>query len=101
MPSSTPAPTPRSSASDGVAGPLLRRQGAPPEGWEHSALWEDAREMPGYEDVLLGRDFFRENNLPMLVDYGERSFSILHPGDTENLQRREKILAAFDPTCAC
>jgi hypothetical protein len=68
-----------------------------PVGWEDSRLWREALEMPGYEDVLLGRDFLRANDLLLLVDFSDGWFSLLHPRDAENLEHRERVIAAFAP----
>ena len=58
---------------------------------------ENLVEMPGCEDLLLGRDFITQHDLLLLVDGGEKSFSLLLPADTDNNQRREQILRAYDP----
>ena len=81
----------------GPRGARLGRQGAAPLGWEQSSVWDDAPVMNGYEDALLGRDFLYENDLLLLANFGEYWFSLLHPGDVENLRRRAQIIRAFDP----
>jgi hypothetical protein len=51
--------------------------------------------MPGFEDVLLGRDFLAAHRLLLLLDGQDREFSILFPTDAENQRQREGILAAL------
>lgn len=61
----------------------LARQGGP-----HP---DQLRDMPGYEDILIGRDFLRLHNLLLVVD-GSGEFSLLLPDDEDNAARREAIL---------
>jgi hypothetical protein len=48
--------------------------------------------MPGYEDLLLGRDFITQHELMVVIDGKEESLSLLAPLDAENRQVRERIL---------
>lgn len=57
----------------------------------------DEPSMPGYEDLLLGRDFITQHGLMVLIDGGHQSFSILDPTDSDNQQRRDQALKAFRP----
>ena len=53
-------------------------------------------EMPGLEDMLLGRDFITQHGLLVLIDGDQQSLSILAPLDSKNREKRERILAALD-----
>lgn len=52
--------------------------------------------MPGFEDVLLGRDFLVSHRLLLLLDGQDQAFSILFPADAENQRQRESVLAALE-----
>jgi len=52
--------------------------------------------LPGYEDILLGRDFLSRHRLLFVLDAGEATFSILKPSDEDNRLRRNQILRALD-----
>ncbi len=54
-------------------------------------------QMPGFEDMLLGRDLITQHQLLVLIDGDSHNFSILLPDNLENLTRRKRILSAFDP----
>ncbi len=54
---------------------------------------EDTSPLPGYEDILLGRDFLSQHGLLVVVDGKTRTFSILAPNDSENRRRRDRILS--------
>lgn len=58
---------------------------------------ESLPEMPGYEDLLLGRDFVTQHGLVILIDGEQRMFSILAPIDSANRERRAQIREAFEP----
>lgn len=82
-----------------VHGPrLCRQQGDTcPSGWTEEG-WRLVPEIAGYEDILLGRDFFAAHGLLLLVDYGvQPSFSLLHPQEEEGRACRNAILQAFEP----
>ncbi len=66
--------------------PQLARQG--------TAQPEQLREMAGYEDLLLGRDFLRLHRILLVVD-GEGEFSLLLPDDDDNAGRRDVVLRAL------
>lgn len=51
--------------------------------------------MPGFEDLLLGRDFMTQHDLLVVLDGARRVFSILAPVDAANRQRRDRILATL------
>lgn len=53
--------------------------------------------MPGYEDVLLGRDFLDAHGILTVIDGEARQFSLLLPDDDDNRRRRDQILSALDP----
>ena len=52
--------------------------------------------MPGYEDMLLGRDFLSAHHLLLVIDGEENTFSLLQPADEDNRGRREQIRRALD-----
>lgn len=52
--------------------------------------------LPGYEDLLLGRDFLCQHDLLFIVDGKKRSFSMLAPTDEDNRKRRERILLELE-----
>ncbi|MCP4661463.1 MAG: hypothetical protein GY856_39165 [bacterium] len=54
-------------------------------------------EMPGYEDLILGRDFIAAHGLFLLIDGERQDFTILAPIDSENKQKRQQILQVLDP----
>lgn len=56
-----------------------------------------APDMPGYEDILLGRDFLRAFQLLLVIDGKTRDTSLLYPGDGANRARRMKVLEVLDP----
>ncbi len=51
--------------------------------------------LPGYEDLLLGRDFLSEHGLLVVINGEGRNFSILAPEDSANRRRRDQILNAL------
>lgn len=53
--------------------------------------------MPGFEDILLGRDFLAAHGLLFVLDGQDGTFSMLLPIDQDNWQRRERILAELSP----
>ncbi len=53
--------------------------------------------MNGFEDILLGRDFFAAHGLLFVLDGQDESFSLLLPADDDNQQRRKRILAELSP----
>jgi hypothetical protein len=57
-------------------------------------------EMPGLEDLLLGRDFITQHGLLVMIDGDQRCLSILAPVDPQNREKRERIRAAFDTASA-
>lgn len=63
--------------------------------FEQQTELEQTGSIPGYEDLLLGRDFLSQYDLLLVIDGRERSFSLLAPVDTENRNRRSKILEAL------
>lgn len=52
--------------------------------------------MPGYEDMLVGRDFLSAHRLLLVLDGQENTFSLLLPSDEDNRRRREQIHRALD-----
>lgn len=56
---------------------------------------EQTGSMPGYEDLLLGRDFLSQHGLLVVIDGESRSFSVLVVDDAENRLRRDRILNAL------
>ncbi len=83
-------------------GPKIGRQGAFPEGYKFvGKQLDNLLTMPGYEDVLLGRDFLVRHQLMLVVDGDNRKFSMLYPIDAENRKRRKAILGALDPEEPC
>ncbi len=52
--------------------------------------------MPGYEDLLLGRDFITQHELLVVIDGREQSLSLLAPIDVENQRTRERILGTLE-----
>ncbi len=53
--------------------------------------------LPGYEDLLLGRDFISQHNLLVVINGDDRNFSILAPEDDENLRQRDEVLNSMKP----
>ncbi len=54
--------------------------------------------MPGFEDIILGRDFLSQQKLLLVVDFDEQDFFdffVLLPEDHENQQRRERVRVAL------
>ncbi len=49
--------------------------------------------IPGFEDILLGRDFLAAHGLLFILDGQDQTFSMLLPADEDNQHRRERILA--------
>lgn len=81
-----------------ILGPRLGKQGPLPTGHhltrdQLNNLWS----MPGYEDILIGRDFLTRHRIMLLVDGEDRKFSMLYPIDSDNRRRRKIILGALDP----
>ena len=81
----------------------LMRQGdtigdRPPAQWHADArlcaTWRAMQELPGFDDVLLGRDFLIANRLLLILDGAaeEPRFSLLFPDDLSNRVRRRLIL---------
>jgi hypothetical protein len=58
---------------------------------------DDPASLPGYEDLLLGRDFLSQHGLLVVIDGEGRDFSVLVPGDSENRQRRDQIRDLLNP----
>ncbi len=52
-------------------------------------------DMPGYEDLVLGRDFITQHGLLLLIDGEERTLSLLAPQDRANRELRDLILKAW------
>ena len=70
-------------------GPSIMPQDVPPQ----------PGDMPGWEDLLLGRDFLSAHKLLLVVD-GDRDggrFSMLLPDDDDNRAVRAAVMAAFEP----
>ncbi len=53
---------------------------------------EPERQMPGFEDLLLGRDFITLHGLLLVIDGEHRELSILAPEDASNRAKRDRIL---------
>ena len=53
--------------------------------------------MPGYDDILLGRDFLDAHGILTVIDGEARQLSLLLPDDNDNRARRDQILGALDP----
>lgn len=53
---------------------------------------ENPGSLPGYEDLLLGRDFLSQHGLLVVINGNDRDFSVLAPEDSENRRRRDQIL---------
>ncbi|MEO7330561.1 MAG: hypothetical protein ABI193_18445 [Minicystis sp.] len=81
-----------------IAGRLLDLPASPQLSWQSTAGGKqgELREMAGYEDLLLGRDFLLHHGLLLVIDGGD-SFSLLLPDDEDNRRRREEVLGAFRP----
>ncbi len=60
---------------------------------EHSAASLD---MPGHEDLLIGRDFITQHGLLLLIDGEQSTISLLAPQDRANRERRDLILEAWE-----
>jgi hypothetical protein len=58
-------------------------------------LWSQPGDMAGYEDILLGRDFFEAHRLLIVFDGESRDFSVLLPDDHENQRRRDQVRLAI------
>jgi hypothetical protein len=58
--------------------------------------WENARPANWLDDLLIGRDFLAHHKLLICLDAGEKTISLLFPGDAENRERRNKILSIID-----
>lgn len=56
---------------------------------------EDAGSLPGYEDLLLGRDFISQHGLLVVIDGEGQSFSLLAPIDEENRGKRNAVLSSL------
>ncbi len=54
-----------------------------------------APQMPGFEDLLLGRDFITQHGLLVVIDGEHRELSILAPEDRSNRTKRDRILEMF------
>lgn len=52
---------------------------------------EQLEEMPGYEDILLGRDFLSEHKLLLVVDADEHCFSLLLPDGASSIGARALV----------
>jgi hypothetical protein len=52
-------------------------------------------QMPGFEDLLLGRDFITQHGLLLVIDGARRTFSILAPVDAANRERRDRVLTTL------
>jgi hypothetical protein len=50
--------------------------------------------MPGWEDMLLGRDFLSAHKLLLVIDGDEGRFSLLLPDD-DNCAARARVLDAL------
>ena len=82
----------------GQEGPKIGWQGLPPaEGRFSEAQIKKIQQMPGYEDILIGRDFLTRHRIMLVVDGEDRKFSMLYPIDYNNKRRRKIILGALDP----
>ncbi len=53
-------------------------------------------DMPGYEDLVLGRDFITQHGLLLLIDGEKRTLSLLVPQDRANRKRRDLVLEAWE-----
>ncbi len=62
--------------------------------------WKGRPQMPGLEDIILGRDFLGRHGIMLLLD-GDHSFSLLWPGDPDNQRHRQEALALFCPQQTC
>lgn len=60
-------------------------------------MWTQPEKMPGYDDVLLGRDFLDAHGILAVIDGEARQFSLLLPDDDDNRARRDQILGVLDP----
>ncbi len=60
---------------------------------EHGAALLD---MPGQEDLLIGRDFITQHGLLLLIDGEQSTISLLAPQNRANRERRELILEAWE-----
>lgn len=58
---------------------------------------DDPASLPGYEDLLLGRDFLSQHGLLVVIDGEGRDFSIIAPDDSENRRRRDQIISLLKP----
>lgn len=47
---------------------------------------------PGFEDILLGRDFLSAHQMLLVLDGKDETFSLLLPADHDNQRKRERIL---------
>ena len=52
---------------------------------------------PGFEDILLGRDFLSAHQLLLVLDGKDEAFSLLLPADDDNQRKRERILGELSP----
>jgi hypothetical protein len=80
-----------------IAGHRLDFPPSPQLAWQPAGGTQqaDLREMSGYEDLLLGRDFLRHHGLLLVVD-GGGEFSLLLPDDADNIRRRDAVRRAFE-----
>ncbi len=53
-------------------------------------------DMPGQEDVLVGRDFITQHGLLLQIDGEQSTISLLAPRDQANRDRRDSILRAWE-----
>ncbi|WP_437526576.1 hypothetical protein WME79_41235 [Sorangium sp. So ce726] len=78
-----------------IGGSVLEFPPSPQLAWQvGGAERPQFREMPGYEDLLLGRDFLRHYGILLVID-GE-NFSLLLPDDEDNQRRRDQVRRALD-----
>jgi hypothetical protein len=87
----------RETVSLNIAGRVLDLPPSPQLSWQRTggAPQPDLREMPGYEDLLLGRDFLRHHGLLLVLD-GGTSFSLVLPDDEDNIRRQNDVRRALE-----
>ncbi|WP_437484666.1 hypothetical protein WME75_45490 [Sorangium sp. So ce1014] len=85
----------REKVSISIGGCVLELPPSPQLAWQiGGASRSDLREMPGFEDLLLGRDFLRHHGILLVID--REDFSLLLPHDEENRRRRDQVRQALE-----
>ncbi|WP_438033275.1 hypothetical protein [Sorangium sp. So ce204] len=85
----------REKVSISIGGCVLQLSPSPQLAWQvGGAERPELREMSGYEDLLLGRDFLRHYGILLVID--SENFSLLLPDDEDNRRRRDQVRRALE-----